>query len=123
MWIIVALLIVIYTLATKETTEVKVGNFETRNFFMSGGKSKENFTIMKNGGVGEQSLRQYAQMEDRFLALEQETVCRKRSRLIEATNLSTLIKERFPGYDFTYHGKHLKQMAEPDKVINANVRC
>ena len=123
MWILLALLVLIYFIGTKESTEIRVGNFETTNFHMSGGRSKEIFASMKDGGVGEQSRRNFAQMEDRFLALERETVCRRVSRLTEATNLSNQIKDRFPGYDFTYHGDHLKQMAEPDKFINKNLRC
>ena len=62
-------------------------------------------------------------MEDRFLNLERLSVCTQTSRKIEAFGLSKEIKDRFRGYDFSYHDQHLKQISEPHKLINRNVTC
>jgi hypothetical protein len=51
-------------------------------------------------------------------------VCRgDAGRRIEAMDLSQQIRETFPVYDFSYHTHHLKQMAEPDKMINKSLSC
>ena len=55
--------------------------------------------------------------------LERKSVCSGVSQKVEAFALSDEIKNRFKGYDFSYHTKHLKQISEPDKVINRNITC
>ena len=62
-------------------------------------------------------------MEDRFLEYEKESVCNKVSKTTNATTLSQQIKERFVGYDFSYHDNHIRQMSTPDRVINKNLVC
>jgi hypothetical protein len=46
------------------------------------------------------------------------------SRLRNAVALSRQMRERFPGYDFTYHDDvHIKQMDTPSRVVNRNLVC
>lgn len=123
MWIFLVLLLLVFTLWTKPSHEVKAGGYESNYFHISGGKSKELFEKMKSEGVSEQSLMEFAQMEDQFLSMEKESVCFKRSRKMEAIALSQQIKERFKGYNFAYHTMHIKQVAEPDKNINKYLSC
>lgn len=117
------LLFIVFTLWTKPNHEVKVGGYESTYFHISGGASKDIFEKMKTEGVSEQSLMELAQMEDQFLNMEKESACFKRSRKMEAIALSQQIKERFKGYNFSYHTVHIKQIAEPDKQINKHLVC
>ena len=117
------ILFLAFTLWTKPSHEVKSNGYESRYFYSSGGKSKELFEQMKTEGVSEQSLTEFAQMEDQFLGMERESACFKRSRKMEAIALSQQIKERFKGYNFAYHTIHIKQAAEPDKIINKFLTC
>lgn len=123
MWVFLMLVFLVFTLWSKPSHEVKAGGYETKYFHISGGNSKELFEKMKSEGVSEQSLMEFAQMEDQFLAMEKESACFKRSRKMEAIALSQQIKERFKGYNFAYHTIHIKQVAEPDKNINKFLVC
>jgi hypothetical protein len=40
-----------------------------------------------------------------------------------AMALHETIKERFPGWDFSYHQIALNQMAQPNKIIDPTLRC
>lgn len=117
------MLFLAFTLWTRPSHEVKAGGYESKYFHISGGKSKELFEKMRSEGVSEQSLMEFAQMEDQLLGMEKESACFKRSRKMEAIALSQQIKERFKGYNFAYHTIHIKQVAEPDKNINRFLVC
>ena len=123
MWIFLVVLVLVFTLWTKPSIEVKVGGYESSYFHISGGASRDMFEKMKIEGVSEQSLTEFAQMEDQFLSMEKESACFKRSRKMEAIALSQQIKERFKGYNFSYHTLHIKQVAEPDKNVNKHLVC
>jgi hypothetical protein len=123
MWVFLMLLFLAFTLWTKPSHEVKAGGYESTHFHISGGASKDLFEKMKSEGVSDQSLVEFAQMEDQFLGMEKESACFKRSRKMEAIALSQQIKERFKGYNFAYHTLHIKQIAEPDKNINKHLVC
>jgi len=123
MWVFLMLLFLAFTLWTKPSHEVKAGGYESTYFHISGGASKDLFEKMKSEGVSDQSLVEFAQMEDHFLGMEKESACFKRSRKMEAIALSQQIKERFKGYNFAYHTLHIKQIAEPDKNINKHLVC
>lgn len=123
MWVILVILILAFTLWTKPSHEVKAGGYDSTYFHVSGGKSKELFEKMRDDGISDQSLVEFAQMEDQFLGMEKESVCFKRSRKLEALAMSQQIKERFKGYNFAYHTIHIKQVAEPDKNINKFLTC
>lgn len=123
MWVFLMMLFLAFTLWTRPSHEVKAGGYESKYFHISGGKSKELFEKMRSEGVSEQSLMEFAQMEDQLLGMEKESACFKRSRKMEAIALSQQIKERFKGYNFAYHTIHIKQVAEPDKNINRFLVC
>ncbi len=103
--------------------EVSILGFKTKYFHISDGASKRMYENMKNDGNSPDLLKTFIQMEDRFLELEHISVCSGVSKRSEGYGLSDKIKEAFELYDFSYHVTHLKQMAEPHKVINRNIRC
>lgn len=43
--------------------------------------------------------------------------------IIQASLLSNKIKDAFPKYDFSHHVIHLKQIAEPTKIVNRKIKC
>jgi hypothetical protein len=81
------------------------------------------FEKMKNNGVTDESLKYFVMKEDKLLELEVKSVCSQVSRKLDAFSVSDKIKNQFLGYDFSYHAKHLKQIAEPEKIINQNIKC
>jgi hypothetical protein len=123
-WILI-LIIVIFILRDIDITgeRVSVLGFSTKYFYMSNGESKNMYEQMRKDGVPDESLKEFIMMEDRFLKLESLSVCTQTSRIIEAFGLSKEIKDKFLGYDFSYHAKHLKQISEPHKLINRSIVC
>ena len=95
----------------------------SKNFYLSGGLSKQMYLLMYNQGVSAEDLKKFVQLEDRFLQIERNSVCSGISHTVEATAISNLIKDMFPKYNFAYHGIHLKQIAEPTKTVNTRVTC
>lgn len=102
---------------------VSILGFSTKYFYMSNGESKKMYEQMRKDGIPDESLKEFIMMEDRFLNLERLSVCTQTSRIIEAFGLSKQITDGFLGYDFSYHAKHLKQIAEPHKLINRSIVC
>ncbi len=102
---------------------VHVLGYNSKFFYMSHGESTKIFEKMKKDNLSEESIKEFVMMEDRFLDLERKSVCSRTSRKLEAFALSDEIKNQFLGYDFSYHAKHLKQISEPDKIINRSVIC
>ena len=88
-----------------------------------GPDSVQKFNELKDTGVSSDSLKEFLAMEDRFLAYERESVCSKVSRTTNAVAMSQQIKDRFAGYDFSYHDTHIRQMSTPDRLINPNLVC
>lgn len=103
--------------------EVKVLGYNTTHFHLSQGMSKKMFEQMSADGLSKESLKLFVQLEDRLLKIEQVSVCSGNPREYEAFAVSNMIKDSFVGYDFSYHTIHLKQTAEPNKIINRNVKC
>ena len=95
----------------------------SKNFHLSGGMSKQMYLLMRSEGMGEENLKKFVQMEDRFLQIERNSVCSGTSYTVEAVALSNLIRDIFPKYKFAYHGIHLQQIAEPTKTVNSRVKC
>ena len=95
----------------------------SKNFHLSGGASKQMYLLMHKNGMSQEGLKKFVQLEDRFLQIERNSVCSGVPHIIEATTLSNLIKELFPGYNFAYHTIHLKQIGEPTKIVNTRVTC
>ena len=123
-WILV-LIIILFLMRDVDSTgeRVNVLGFSTKYFYMSNGESKNMYEQMRKDGIPDESLKEFIMMEDRFLKLENLSVCTQTSRIIEAFGLSKEIKDRFLGYDFSYHAKHLKQISEPHKLINRSIVC
>lgn len=103
--------------------EVSILGYKTKYFHISNGASKRMYENMKKDGLSPESLKSFIQMEDQFLKLEHVSACSGISKRIEGYGVGDKIKETFEIYDFSYHATHLKQMAEPHKVINRNIRC
>lgn len=95
----------------------------SKNFHFSQGASAAVYKAMKENGMSDENLRRFVAMEDYFLEIEKLSVCTGIPRLGEATSVSQQIKDYFIGYDFSYHTIHLKQVAEPNKMINKNLSC
>ena len=100
---------------------VYIGNYKTKNFQKD---SKSFFKDVEDKKIySEETLEELARTEDQFLALESETVCGGLSRYREAMVLDQQMKDRFMGLDFKHHHIHLKQMSEPNKLINKDLHC
>lgn len=123
MFIILALALLVFLLFNTYTQGITVDGYTAKYFTMSQGASEDMFMLMKENGVGESSLKEFIVMEDRLLELEKISICSGIPRLDEAIAVSNTIKERFVGFDFSYHTIHLKQVAEPHKLINRHVSC
>jgi len=121
------LLCIIYMITQEvlvnKKTQGKVNGFETQNFPLSSGQSLEIFKELQSQGVSDETLMKFATMEDQFLEYEKDSVCRGIIRTQQAIQLSQQIKETFPGYKFSYHDIHIKQISEPGKLINRHLKC
>jgi hypothetical protein len=95
----------------------------SKNFHMSDGASAAVYKQMKEQGMSDENLRRFVIMEDYLLELEKVSVCTGIPRIGEAVSMSQQIKDAFVGYDFSYHTFHLKQVADPSRVINKFVSC
>lgn len=108
---------------TVRQEQVRHGGYTTEHFHLSHGVSKARFEQMRLDGLGPESLTLFLQLEDRLLKIEKVSVCSGNPRVHEAFVVSNELKEAFPAYDFSYHGIHLKQIAEPNKFINQSLIC
>jgi hypothetical protein len=108
--------IILYFLFEKRKVSNEVAG--SKHFYISNGMSKDTHTLMHVDGLPKYELDAFVNMEDRFLEYEKESVHSGAPHIVTATVLSNKIKERFPKYNFSYHSIHLKQIAEPNKIIN-----
>jgi len=121
----IVILIILYFVFNLEPSDTNVGSmgYKSKNFGMSHGMSYKVVNEMKQRGMPEESIKEFIQMEDRFLESERKAVCSQTSRQFEAVGISDKIKRKFRGYDFSYHAKHIKQASEPEKMINDAITC
>jgi len=77
--------------------------------------------IIYNDIKDSEMKRIFLELETSLLELETLAVNNGVVMIKEATFISNRIKELFPMYDFSYHGIHLKQIAEPTKLINTGL--
>lgn len=103
----------------KKSDEVEGSKF----FYISEGASKDVYLQMHADKMGDNALKRFVEMEDKFLELEQKSVCSGIPLIVQASVISNKIKDAFPKYDFSYHTTHLKQIAEPGKTINRKIKC
>lgn len=120
-YVFIAIIAIIMMLKPK-SKQVQVGNWSSNNFEICPA-SRSMFNKMQRDGVGEESLKKFAMMEDRFLEYEKEAACMGRDRVLDAHGLDQAIKDAYPGYDFGYHNLHMKQIAETRRVINPYLKC
>jgi hypothetical protein len=106
------ILLFILMFDNKINTREEVDN--SKNFYMSGGMSKEIYNKINDSKM----KRTFLYLEDSLLEIEKLAIQNGIVMTKEATLLSNKIKELFPQYNFSYHGIHLKQIAEPTKIVN-----
>lgn len=101
--------------------QIEIGDYKTTHY----SQDSHNFfkQVELESGYSEETLQELAMMEDQFLAYEKESVCRGISRLREAMTLDQQMKDRFQGWDFMHHQKHIQQMSQPNKIINKHLSC
>jgi len=88
------------------------------NFHLSDGHSQDVYDKMRKNGVNGEKLKDFVSMENDLLGLEQKAVQTGIPYSHQGNAISKKIKATFPNYNFSYHGIHLKQLAEPNKTIN-----
>ena len=104
-----------------KTEQISIGDYKTIHFQKD---SREFFEKTESEtNYSEETLEELAMMEDQFLSYEKQTVCDGISRLREASTFDQQMKDRFVSLDFMHHQIHIKQMAEPSKLINKNLKC
>ena len=81
-------------------------------------KSKNMYKQMKENGLSEQSLKEFADMQDLMLEYQHSAVYDKIDRSKETKQLSDQIKKRFAAYDFDYHSSYIKQSQKYNVFIN-----
>ena len=81
-------------------------------------KSKSMYTQMKEDGLSDQSLKEFADMQDLMLGYQHSAVYDKIDRSKEVKQLSDQIKKRFVAYDFEYHSSYIKQSQKYNVFIN-----
>ena len=119
-YILVALVLLAIIYDSRTKSEEVEGS---KNFYMSDGASKSMYLQMHADKMGDNALKRFVEMEDKFLELEQKSVCSGIPLIVQASLISNKIKDAFPKYDFSYHTTHLKQIAEPGKTINRKIKC
>ena len=136
MWKILIVIAIVYMITIEVVSkpyQARLQNgYETQNFQISNGKSMDiyNELMWQNKWHkldkrqnSDEVLAKFATMEDKFLEYEKDAVCRNIDTKYNAIQLSQQIKESFPGYNFDYHDIHIKQISEPNKLINRNLKC
>lgn len=118
--IIAAILLFVILAREVHSDEINLDGYRTKNFNQ---RSTQAYEELKKAGVGKESLLEFLMMEDRLLELEKISVCQGISTNREITKVSQQIKNRFPGFDFSYHTLYIKQAAEPGKVIDKDIKC
>ena len=81
-------------------------------------KSTNMYKQMKEDGLSEQSLKEFADMQDLMLGYQHSAVYDKIDRSRETKQLSDQIKKRFAAYDFDYHSSYIKQSEKYNVFIN-----
>ena len=118
---IIAILVVMFLIYDKHTKSDEVDG--SKYFYISDGDSKAMYVKMHADGIKSKTLKRFVAMEDEFLLMEQKSVCSGIPLTVQAGVLSNKIKSAFPKYDFSYHTFHLKQVAEPTKIVNRKIKC
>lgn len=113
-WIIVIILIIMFV--KRQQSQVPGSKNWTP-------MSKKMYDTLYQAGVGEESLREFVDMENQLILYERDSVCNLIDRSIEAEQMSQKIKDRFKGFDFRYHQIYLKQTADPSRTVDKHLTC
>lgn len=117
MLVLLALLVLFFMFMKRPVdNQVSVDGYKTHYFSP---ESKKLFDQLPSSN----SKREFAIMEDLFNRYEKLTVCGGMSHLKLATELDQQMKERFRGWDLSYHQRVLNQIAQPSKNLDPNLRC
>ena len=119
-YIILAIILLALMYEKRSKSEEVEGS---KNFYVSEGASKKMYLQMHKDGLGRDALKMFVQLEDQFLGIERTSVCTGMPYILQAGLISNKIKETFSKYDFSYHTIHLKQIAEPNKIVNRKIKC
>lgn len=111
---LVYFLFFVIVLCLMHEKQKSVSNF----FYLSDGHSQDVYDKMRKNGVSGEKLKDFVSMENDILGLEQKAVQTGIPYSHQGNAISKKIKATFPNYNFSYHGIHLKQLAEPNKTIN-----
>ena len=122
-WVLILCTLIFIFSDTNSYERITILGYSPKYFYVSNGESNKMFEKMKNNGVTDESLKYFVMKEDKLLELEVKSICSQVSRKLDAFSISDKIKNHFLGYDFSYHTKHLKQISEPEKIINQNIKC
>jgi uncharacterized membrane protein len=119
--LVVLLLVVILLFLYKPNRyQIKVDGYKTHYFDEY---SKKKSLEMTEAGLSDQSLKEFAIMQDLLLQYQHDTVCRRMPRLPEAIQLTKQIQERFAGFDFDRHSLYIEQMQNPTLKVNKDLIC
>jgi hypothetical protein len=77
---------------------------------------------MKDDSLHPESIKQFTDMSMTLIRYQNDAVYKGIDRTPEATQLSEQIQDRFQAYDFSYHQLYLKQIKEPKKYINRELK-
>ena len=122
MLLLAVALFLLCMLIPKADKQVTVGTLRSKNFEISP-NSRDMFDKMRKDRISSENLKKFVTMEDRFLEYEKDSACRGIDRRVEGGKLDQLIRETFMAYDFTYHTKHMHQIAEQNRSINPYLTC
>lgn len=114
--LLVFLALLILYQSTPRDTQVTIDGYKTQYFSP---ESKKLFDQLPS----QKSKKDFAVMEDLFNKYEKLTVCGGVSYLMLATKLDQQMKERFMGWDLSYHQRVINQLAQPSKTIDPHLRC
>jgi len=117
MLILLALILLFVMFKNRPTdNQVTIDGYKTQYFSP---ESKKLFDQLPS----QKSKKDFAVMEDLFNRYEKLTVCGGMSHLKLATELDQQMKERFVGWDLSYHQRVINQISQPSKNLDPNLKC
>ena len=118
--VILLLVVILLFLYKPNRYQIKVDGYKTYYFDEY---SKKKGIEMSKAGLSDQSLKEFAIMQDLLLQYQSDTVCRGMPRVPEAIQMTKQIQERFAGFDFDRHAVYIEQMQNPTLKVNKDLIC
>lgn len=100
--VVYAILILLVLTLMRENREKSKEVEGSKYFYMTEGASKDTYLEMHANGESQERLKTFVQMEDQLIGS---------SHVVQATIISSKIKETFPKYDFSHHTTQLKRIS------------